>query len=226
MNAVVAQPAIDVGTGRSIVFRTRGRAHGPVVRMISPSDVGQMIKPFVSRSRRYARGDWPTGLRLAPAFRHSHSDFVDGWAMSLRRIHRSRRNDGGRRHRVVERRPWRWHSGFGVPPIKAFQLWIASPAERELAPAFSHHLSVKEIPSDGPARTARTQWRSGQPDQCTSRHQLFRCAAQGRSALDLPARAGLSGRLDRGDGRQRTHARTSRQRRAGRVRPLRCGDRI
>jgi len=45
-----------------------------------------------------------------------------------------------------------WHSGFVVPPIKAFQLWVALPPERELAPAFSQHLSVNQIRSDGPAR--------------------------------------------------------------------------
>src|SRR5258708_20409894 len=36
-----------VGVGRNVIFRTRGDAHGPVVRMVSPSDVGKMIKPFV-----------------------------------------------------------------------------------------------------------------------------------------------------------------------------------
>jgi redox-sensitive bicupin YhaK (pirin superfamily) len=48
MNSVVqtlSTPVVEVG--RSVVFRTRGHAHGPVVRMVSPSDVGQMIKPFV-----------------------------------------------------------------------------------------------------------------------------------------------------------------------------------
>ncbi len=45
-----------------------------------------------------------------------------------------------------------WHSGFAVPPVKAFQLWVALPPERELAPAFSQHLSVSEVQSGGPAR--------------------------------------------------------------------------
>ena len=45
-----------------------------------------------------------------------------------------------------------WHSGFAVSPIKAFQLWVALPPERELVPAFSQHLSVNEVPSNGTAR--------------------------------------------------------------------------
>src|ERR1700741_429838 len=32
---------------RPVTQQTRGRAHGPIVRLVSPSDLGQAIKPFV-----------------------------------------------------------------------------------------------------------------------------------------------------------------------------------
>ena len=32
---------------RTIVRRTRGNRHGPITRLMSPSDLGQMLKPFV-----------------------------------------------------------------------------------------------------------------------------------------------------------------------------------
>src|ERR1700694_1437877 len=32
---------------RAIVQRTRGRTHGPVTRLMSPSDLGEILKPFV-----------------------------------------------------------------------------------------------------------------------------------------------------------------------------------
>src|SRR5881392_10738 len=32
---------------RAIVLRTRGRTHGPVTRLMSPSDLGELLKPFV-----------------------------------------------------------------------------------------------------------------------------------------------------------------------------------
>ena len=32
---------------RAIVERTRGHSHGPITRLVSPSDVGELIKPFV-----------------------------------------------------------------------------------------------------------------------------------------------------------------------------------
>ncbi len=33
--------------GREIVFRTRGSSHGRITRLVSSSDLGQAIKPFV-----------------------------------------------------------------------------------------------------------------------------------------------------------------------------------
>ena len=32
---------------RRVTYRTRGHAHGPITRLVNPSDVGQLIKPFV-----------------------------------------------------------------------------------------------------------------------------------------------------------------------------------
>src|SRR5437868_6765323 len=32
---------------RSIVLRTRGHSHGPITRLVSPGDLGELIKPFV-----------------------------------------------------------------------------------------------------------------------------------------------------------------------------------
>jgi hypothetical protein len=32
---------------RKITRRTRGNRHGPITRLMSPSDLGQVLKPFV-----------------------------------------------------------------------------------------------------------------------------------------------------------------------------------
>jgi redox-sensitive bicupin YhaK (pirin superfamily) len=34
-------------TSRDIVLRTRGHSHGRVTRLVSPGDIGELIKPFV-----------------------------------------------------------------------------------------------------------------------------------------------------------------------------------
>src|SRR5450631_1070478 len=41
----------EVAIARDIVYRTRGRAHGPVTRLMSPSDLGEFLKPFVFLDR-------------------------------------------------------------------------------------------------------------------------------------------------------------------------------
>lgn len=32
---------------RPVIFQTRGKQHGPITRLVSPSDLGQLLKPFV-----------------------------------------------------------------------------------------------------------------------------------------------------------------------------------
>ena len=39
--------ALSTTTHRRIVQRTRGHRHGPITRLMSPGDLGQMLKPFV-----------------------------------------------------------------------------------------------------------------------------------------------------------------------------------
>src|SRR5436309_3360252 len=40
------EAAVSAGA-RRIVLTTSGRRHGPITRLVSPSDIGELIKPFV-----------------------------------------------------------------------------------------------------------------------------------------------------------------------------------
>ena len=40
------EAAVSAGA-RRIVHTTSGRRHGPITRLVSPSDIGELIKPFV-----------------------------------------------------------------------------------------------------------------------------------------------------------------------------------
>ncbi|QOT81921.1 pirin family protein [Cupriavidus basilensis] len=154
MNAVIQNsPTAFGGVGRNVIFRTRGLAHGPVARMVSPGDVGKMIKPFVFLDlidTQEAIGEQGFGW-------HPHSGIAT-LTLAIEGEGRYAESTGHEGKIVAGDIEWMcagrgvWHSGFAVPPIKAFQLWVALPPERELAPAFSQHLSVRDIPSDGPAR--------------------------------------------------------------------------
>src|SRR2546422_3714403 len=46
MNSSLAKAATEA-RARRVASRTRGHSHGPITRLVSPSDVGRLIKPFV-----------------------------------------------------------------------------------------------------------------------------------------------------------------------------------
>lgn len=43
---LAAQPTAAY-TQRRVSYRTRGRRHGPIMRLMSPLDLGEVVKPFV-----------------------------------------------------------------------------------------------------------------------------------------------------------------------------------
>ena len=59
--------AADTLTHRRIVHRTRGGKHGPITRLMSPSDLGYVVKPFVFLDLFEAEG----GLTDMPVHPHS-----------------------------------------------------------------------------------------------------------------------------------------------------------
>lgn len=154
MNAVTSTaPAPVAQASRCVIFRTRGHAHGPIVRMVSPGDVGELIKPFVFLDlvdSRQASGEHNFGW-------HPHSGIAT-LTLAMQGKSRYAESTGHEGTMAAGDIEWMsagrgvWHAGSVEPPVKAFQLWVALPPERELAPAFSQHLPGDAIPSDGPAR--------------------------------------------------------------------------
>ena len=153
-SAMSARPLDAQASHRPIVLRTRGQAHGPVTRFVSPNDIGQMIKPFVFLD--YFEADPANG----PDFGfHPHSGIATltlilaGQAFYKETTgHEGVINTGG-----VE---WMrassgvWHAGgiSGDERIKGFQLWVAMPPALELAEPESQYLGATSFRSAGPAR--------------------------------------------------------------------------
>ena len=59
---------------RQIVFRSAGRRHGPITRLVSPSDVGEMIKPFVFLDHAEVRVHGRAARRYSSALGHRNAD--------------------------------------------------------------------------------------------------------------------------------------------------------
>ncbi len=154
MNATARVRNEAAALSRSIVFRTRGKAHGPITRLVSPSDVGQLIKPFVFLDAFAAMpGSGPqfgwhphSGIATLTVLLEGQTGYEESTGV------KGVLHAGG-----VE---WMraaggvWHTGAmnGREQVKGFQLWVALPPELENGTPQSRYLSAEEIPADGPAR--------------------------------------------------------------------------
>jgi redox-sensitive bicupin YhaK (pirin superfamily) len=139
---------------RAITHSTRGRSHGPIVRLVSPSDVGELIKPFVFLD--YFEAD----PAHAPAFGfHPHSGIatltllLNGqlWYEETTGV-KGVIEPGGIEWMRAGGGVWHTGGGAGTERIKGYQLWVALPPELENGPPQSQYLGREEFQSHGPAR--------------------------------------------------------------------------
>jgi redox-sensitive bicupin YhaK (pirin superfamily) len=141
---------------RRIVHRTAGYTRGPITRLVSPSDLGEMLKPFVFLDLAEFAPDSPrTPMEL---LWHPHSGIATVTVMldGAIRFAETTGQQGVLPAGGVE---WMragngvWHTGNAEPGnVKAFQLWVALPPELENAPNASRYLMPGEVPVVGPAR--------------------------------------------------------------------------
>ena len=137
---------------RGIALRTRGQRHGPITRLVSPSDIGELIKPFVFLDF------FDISTAAAPNFGwHPHSGIATITVLHAGAIEYQEttgvkgilpangiefmRAGGGV-----------WHTGAALEQAKGFQLWIALPEELENSPSQSQYLSADRVPEEKPAR--------------------------------------------------------------------------
>jgi len=140
--------------GRGIVQLTAGHTHGPITRLMSPGDLGELVKPFVFLD--YFEAPSAGGPQMAD---HPHSGIATHTTLLQGNVgyRDSTGKSGTLRAGSVE---WMqagggvWHGGDLRPGEQArgYQLWVALPASLELQPAFSQYLDPETIESDGRVR--------------------------------------------------------------------------
>jgi redox-sensitive bicupin YhaK (pirin superfamily) len=143
-------------SAREIAHRTRGRKRGPIARLVSPSDLGEVIKPFVFLDHAvFSDRDAPMDKSL---LWHPHSGIATVTVVLEGSIEYAETTG---KSGVVETGgvEWMragngvWHTGAaGKGNVRVFQLWVALPPELENGPVASHYVTRGEIPSVGPAR--------------------------------------------------------------------------
>ena len=141
---------------RQIARRTRGHTSGPITRLMSPSDFGQLLKPFVFLDlfdNKAASLGGSKGLGLHPHSGIATLTYIAEGSVSY--------EDTSGATGVVPAGGVEWmQAGGGVwhgggagnqGRTRGFQLWIALPPELELAPSASLYQGPEDIQHDGPA---------------------------------------------------------------------------
>src|SRR5439155_20626328 len=151
MKSALAKAATQA---RRIVHRTRGHTQGPITRLVSPSDVGEIIKPFVLLDYFEI-----TTKRMLPIGFHPHSGIA---TLSLIFEGQITYEETSGTKGIIEPGgvEWMrasggvWHTGgaVGTARVKGYQLWIALPPEMESIEPEAQYLGGERFQSHGPAR--------------------------------------------------------------------------
>jgi redox-sensitive bicupin YhaK (pirin superfamily) len=160
-------PTLDVpalqpipGTVRKIVFRTSGRRHGSITRLASPSDVGELIKPFVFLDHAEVRY---TGRPLIGI--HPHSGIATltvvlqgGMAYEDTTGKSGQVTEGGLEWMRAGNGVWHDGGPLEGTPLRVFQLWVALPAAEENSSSESQYIPAEAVEHDGPVRVVLGQY--------------------------------------------------------------------
>jgi len=140
--------------GFRIARRTRGQSHGSITRLMSPSDFGLLLKPFVFLDLFDTQGKPFNGFGLHPHSGIATLTYVAEGSVSYEDT------NGATGLLPAGGLEWMragggvWHGGGAGELVRTrgFQLWVALPPELELGPSESVYLGPERIPNDGPAR--------------------------------------------------------------------------
>jgi len=138
---------------RAVVLRTRGRTHGSLTRLMSPSDFGEILKPFVFLDLFDHEGAPFNGAL------HPHSGIATLSYVAEGAVNYIDPDDvrgtlpaGGVEWMQAGRGMWHGGGLDKAGRTRGFQLWIALPPELELGPTISIYQAPEDVPEDGPVR--------------------------------------------------------------------------
>ena len=140
-----------MSTLRKIVARTGGQTHGPITRLMSPGDLGHLLKPFIFLDYVEAEGSGPqfgfhphsgiATLTFPLTFDIEHTT-SDGQVDTVKK--------GGVEWVMTGGGIWHKARGLNGDQMRAFQTWFAMPPSHELATPSAQFVQENEVPRNGP----------------------------------------------------------------------------
>ncbi|MGF6997098.1 pirin family protein [Paraburkholderia sp. GAS32] len=138
---------------RAIEHRTRGHKHGSITRLMNPSDLGNILKPFVfldlfdHDGPPFEGGLHPhSGIATLTYIFEGVLDYTDPDDV------RGKLPAGGVEWMQAGRGMWHGGGIGAAGRTRGFQLWVALPPDSELGPTISRYLAPDEVKSEGPVR--------------------------------------------------------------------------
>ncbi|WP_322044458.1 pirin family protein [Paraburkholderia sp. J67] len=135
------------------MLRTTGHQHGPVIRMVSPGDLGEVLKPFVFLD--YFESSAAAGLQFAM---HPHSGLATTTLLLQGEVQYADTTGasgtlpaGGVEWMNAGSGVWHGGGAKGSGTVRGYQLWTALPPALELGAPASQYLSAKDVPQVGQA---------------------------------------------------------------------------
>jgi len=140
--------------GRRIVHRTRGRGHGPIVRLMSPSDLGAVLKPYVFLDHVDLTRASFSGIALHPHSGIATLTYLFDGSVTYEDTTGRQGLLGKGSVEWFKAAKGAWHGGGadGKASARGFQLWVALPPDQELGEVESIYLEPQSVPQAGPAR--------------------------------------------------------------------------
>lgn len=147
---------------RNIVYRTRGHGHGGITRLMSPSDLGESLKPFVFLDIFNMERPMLDAMRAGAGMSiHPHSGIATVTVLTegQMKFDDPSSGTGALAYGGVE---WLragsgvWHGKELTPGdvslVQGFQLWVALPPDLENGEPESRYIESQNMPCAGPAR--------------------------------------------------------------------------
>jgi redox-sensitive bicupin YhaK (pirin superfamily) len=138
---------------RQIARRTRGGTQGPATRLMSPSDFGQILKPFVfldlfdHEGAAFNAGLHPhSGIATLTYIAEGAVSYIDPDSVKGTVV------AGGIEWMQAGRGMWHGGGLDKAGRTRGFQLWIALPPELELGPTVSIYQAPEDVAEERPVR--------------------------------------------------------------------------
>ena len=157
--AATSSEGVSARTRRVVLLRS-GRRHGPITRLMTPWDIGELTQPFLFLAYSEFAPGWQPLLAVHPQPGIATLTLVLSGTLAYRDATGTERTLGAGGCSWTTAGEYVRHDSGRVAgePLRAFHLWITLPAAAESSAAGNRYLESHEMQEEGPVRVILGQF--------------------------------------------------------------------